>query len=160
MTYITLKGKEALQVKLDEKMKRLKELQQEKAHAYSASGDGWHDNPGWTQLGQQEEMLSTEIGHLQKRITEAKIIEVFPNGIDQVQIGVWVTFIQTNKKSGKSNKNKFLIATDGEADVKKGILSNSSPLGEALLGMKINETKLITFPAGDFEISVTAIELE
>lgn len=160
MTYVTLKGKAALQKRLDEKLQRLKEIQKEKAHAYNASGDGWHDNPGWVQLGQQEEMLSTEIGHLQKKLSEVKIVEISPENIDQVQLGVSVTFKQANKVSGKSNTYKFLIATDGEADVRKGIISNNSPLGTALIGMKVTDCKTVVLPAGEFEICVLKIEME
>jgi transcription elongation factor GreA len=156
----TKKGMEALQKKLEEKLKRLKNIQEEKAHAYNASGDGWHDNPGWTQLGQQEEMVSNEIGLLQKRMSETKVIEISNDNVGEVQIGVFATYEQLNKKTGKSSSFKFLIATEGEADIKKGIISNNSPLGSALIGMKKNETKTIQLPSGEFDISVTDIMLE
>jgi hypothetical protein len=66
-TILTKEGFEKMKQRLAEKIEQLKALRDEKAHAYSASGDGWHDNPGWIQLGQQEELLAGEVSLLQPK---------------------------------------------------------------------------------------------
>src|SRR5690606_6087525 len=72
---ITQRGLDLLKERLKEKKESLKDLQEEKAHAYSASGDGWHDNPGWTQLGQQEELLSAEIAKLERKLSNIVLVD-------------------------------------------------------------------------------------
>lgn len=157
---LTRKGLESLEKKLAEKENELKNLREEKAHAYNASGDGWHDNPGWVQLGQKEETISKEIGVLQNKISNSKIIEINPNSIDKVQLGLSVTFEQTNLLNKKVAQLNFLIATDEEANIKKNIISMNSPIGKALYGLKLNQTVQIDLPSGKFELRVLAIEFK
>ena len=51
---ITENGLECLNQKITEMEKLVKDIQAEKTIAYTASGDGWHDNPGFNQLEQKE----------------------------------------------------------------------------------------------------------
>jgi len=157
---LTRKGLESLEKKLADKERELKNLREEKAHAYNASGDGWHDNPGWVQLGQKEEAISKEIGVLQNKISNSKLIEINPNSIDKVQLGLSVTFEQTNLTTKKVIQMSFLIATDEEANIKKNIISLNSPIGKALYGLRINQTVQITLPSGEFELKILSIEFK
>lgn len=157
---LTRKGRESLEKKLTEKQLELKLLLEEKAHAYTASGDGWHDNPGWIQIGQKEEVLSKEIGKLQDKLSNSKMIDINPNSIDKVQLGLYVTFEQLNLQTKKTIQMAFHIATDEEADIKKNIISMNSPIGKALYGLKVNQSASITLPAGDVELKVLKIEFK
>ena len=157
---LTRKGRESLENKLAEKQKELKLLLEEKAHAYTASGDGWHDNPGWVQIGQKEEVLSKEIGALQNKLATSKMIDINPSSIDKVQLGLYVTFEQLNLKTKKVTQMAFLIATDEESDIKKNIMSMNSPIGKALYGLKVNQTAPMNLPSGEFELKILKIEFK
>lgn len=157
---LTRKGRESLEKKLAEKQVELKLLLEEKAHAYNASGDGWHDNPGWIQIGQKEEVLSKEIGKLQEKLLSSKVIDINPNSVDKVQLGLYVTFEQLNLQTNKSIQMAFLIATDEEADIKKKIISMNSPIGKALYGLKLNESTIVTLPFGEVELKILKIEFK
>lgn len=155
---LTRKGLENLRKRLEQKQLELRNLLEEKAHAYNASGDGWHDNPGWIQIGQKEEQISREIGALQSKIAGSRIIEINPENADKVQLGLIVTFEQMAIKSGKSMQFRYLIATEEETDVKNNIISMNSPIGKALYGLNVNQNVRIKLPAGEFELTILKIE--
>ena len=48
--FITQRGKKILEEKILKQKSLIKEIQSEKEIAYSSSGDGWHDNPGFNNL--------------------------------------------------------------------------------------------------------------
>ena len=157
---ITKDGLEKLNNRLEEKTALIKRIREEKAHAYHASGDGWHDNPGWIQIGQQEELVNNEINQLQKLIACAKVVEK-PNSIANIiQIGCRVQFKIVNPKTGLQREQTVTIAGTGEADLKRNLISYDSPIGTGLMGMCIGEEKTIQLPAGPIFAKVLNIYYE
>ncbi len=154
-TILTKTGHETLKERLSQKMEELKRLREEKAHAYSASGDGWHDNPGWIQLGQQEEMLAKEVFTLQQRISEAVILDTAKMDLERVNIGCVVEFRMAGGHSASTQSMN--IVGSGESDVKNRRISYDSPMGKALFNMRIGEEKEIRLPAGIFKITIESI---
>jgi transcription elongation factor GreA len=156
---VTQKGLVKLKCKLAEKVAQLNLLREEKAHAYTASGDGWHDNPGWTQLGQQEEMLAAEVNALQQRINNAVLFDPLKNGRDFVQIGCSVTFMM-RKNDLKEVVQTFEIVGAGESDVKLKKIGYDSPLGKALCSMRVEELKEVELPFGKVHIKIKELIYE
>lgn len=156
---MTEKGLAQLKLRLNEKIESLKNLREEKAHAYSVSGDGWHDNPGWIQLGQQEEMLANEVSLLQQKISNSIILD--PSKIDcsKVQLGSKVE-IQMKRNGSPNTLQTFFIVGSGESDVKNKKISYDSPMGVALCHMKLNEEKVVELPAGIVTIKIQKIAYE
>lgn len=156
---MTTQGVARLQQKLETMYLRLKEIQSEKAHAYHASGDGWHDNPGWLQLGQQEEQLSLEIQMTQQRLASAKVVNVQqaqPSG--EVQLGSRVHYIMTALKGGRPVSWTMEIAGSGESNIREKRISYDSPIGKALLGKKPGDVVEVGLPTGVFQLTVEKIE--
>jgi transcription elongation GreA/GreB family factor len=153
---VTQKGLENLRIKLAEKINKLALLREEKAHAYTASGDGWHDNPGWTQLGQQEELLASEVNKLQQNISNSVLYEPSKMETGIVQIGCKVTFLMV-KSDQKEMIQTFEIVGAGESDVKLKKIGYDSPLGKALCSMKLSEDKLVELPFGKVNIQIKEI---
>ncbi len=158
--FVTEKGLLNLQEQLKEKKEFLKQLQEEKAHAYSASGDGWHDNPGWTQLGQQEEMLSAEIGKLEQRLSQAVMIDLSKIQDKRVQIGSKVTFVMKNRVTEKESLHTMFIVGTGESNVKKQMISYDSPIGKALYNLEIGEEREAELPSGKALLKVEEVVYE
>ena len=158
-TIVTEKGLENMRIKLSEKINHLALLREEKAHAYTASGDGWHDNPGWTQLGQQEEMLASEVSKLQQKISNAILYEPSKNNTGTVQIGSRVTFLMI-KSDQKEMMQTYEIVGAGESDVKLKKISYDSPLGKSLKSMRLGESKLVELPFGKVNIKIKEIIYE
>lgn len=159
-TIVTKTGFESLKEKLSKKIEEIKQLREEKAHAYSASGDGWHDNPGWIQLGQQEEMLSNEISKLQQKITTAVIIDSSKIDGGKVQIGCEVEFLITRRAANNQQVQKISIVGNGESDIKNKRISFDSPMGSALCNMIIGEEKEVELPGGTVIIKIQSINCE
>ena len=157
-TIVTKPGLELLREKLSEKIKQLKSIREEKAHAYSASGDGWHDNPGWIQLGQQEEMLAVEVSLLQQKITNAVLIDPATQDSTKVQIGCIVDFHLF--RNGTPVGQSIRIVGTGETDVKNRCISYDSPMGQALCNMKVDEEKEVLLPIGKVKVKVYNIRYE
>jgi len=157
-TILTKQGLDILKSKLTKKIEELKTLREEKAHAYSASGDGWHDNPGWTQLGQQEEILATEVFNLQEKISSSVIVEANKIDLDRVNIGCTVEYRMS--KSNSVSIQSMNIVGNGESDVRNKRISIDSPVGKALFNMRIGDEKEIQLPAGFFKIKIESINYE
>ena len=155
---ITEEGLERLNNRLQEKLALLKKIREEKAHAYHASGDGWHDNPGWIQIGQHEDQVVSEISEIQKSISRAIIIKKpNPGEVSVVRIGMKVAFELKNLKTGAVREQTITIGGTGESDIRNNIVSYDSPVGSGLIGMEIAEEKEINHPAGTIKIRIINI---
>ena len=159
-TIVTKTGLELLKQKLAGKIEQLKNLREEKAHAYTASGDGWHDNPGWIQLGQQEEMMANEVNILQQKINNAILIDPGKTDESRVQIGSRVQFIITRGATSNSLVQTVHVVGNGESDVKNKRISYDSPIGKALCNMSLDEIKEVELPGGKVIIKVQDISYE
>ena len=158
-TILTKEGFENLRQKLADKIQQLKMLRDEKAHAYTASGDGWHDNPGWVQLGQQEEMLAKEVAMLQQKISSAMVVDPEKMDRSKVGLGCVVEFILF-KPGTVTRTHRMMLVGSGESDVKNKMIAFDSPLGSALCSMTINQEKAVEIPGGRVQIKVCNISYE
>lgn len=102
---------------LKKKKEILKSIREEKAHAYTASGDGLGITHLWTQLGQQEDMFANEVRLLELKLANISIID--PSSIDEakVQIGSKVKFIMIREKCLPTFQTMYIVG-GGESDVK------------------------------------------
>lgn len=98
------------------------------------------DEAGWTE---------GRIRELQDQINRATVIETRDS--DNVTIGCKV------KVEGNGKERLFTIVGATEADPLKGLISNESPLGMALLGKRIGEKATVKTPAGEIVYTVKEI---
>ncbi len=154
---VTAKGFKRLNDKLNIVINELKLIRMEKAHAYHASGDGWHDNPGWIQIGQIEDRLVNEINELQKYLNNLRIVDTDSLNKNIVTIGSTVTFEMTGKES---KIHKMTIGGEGETDIKNNVISINSPIGNALNGMKAGDSKKIIINSLQTSITIKKIEFD
>tara|TARA_Y100001970_G_scaffold39397_1_gene48509 strand:+ start:915 stop:1391 length:477 start_codon:yes stop_codon:yes gene_type:complete len=61
-------------------------------------------------------------------------------------------------KEKKSEKESYVIVGAAEADPSQGLISNESPLGQALLGSKAGDKVVVTAPAGEVVFQVTKVK--
>jgi transcription elongation factor GreA len=158
-TILTKEGFVKMKQRLAEKIEQLRSLREEKAHAYTASGDGWHDNPGWTQLGQQEELLATEVALLQQKLSNAYLVNSENMDKSKVGLGCTVEFMLF-KQDTHVKAHRLTIAGSGESDLKQQKITLESPLGRALNYMRVNEEKFVDLPSGKVRIKITNLTYE
>ena len=66
-----------------------------------------------------------------------------------------VSKVTANGEDGK--KVEYTIVGAAEAQPTKGLISNESPVGRALLGKRVGDEVQVTVPRGVLRLSITAI---
>jgi transcription elongation factor GreA len=99
------------------------------------------ENAEYTEAKRQQRENEGRIMKLENIIRTAEIIKD-DGSTDSVKIGCVV-----DVENG-SNKNTFHIVGASEADPANGLISNESPLGEAILGKKKGEEAEMILPNG------------
>jgi transcription elongation factor GreA len=72
---------------------------------------------------------------------------------DQVKIG---STVEVKEKGGK--KETYTIVGAAEANPKEGLISNESPLGQALLDQKVGDEVTVQAPAGELTFKIVKIK--
>jgi len=107
------------------------------------------ENAAYQVAKQKLRQINSRILSLEDRIKKAVVIEVVHDG--KVHVGSTVT-VRSNDK-----ELTFTIVGSQETNPMRGIISRSSPLGEALLGAKIGDEVSVKTPQGKTTYTITAI---
>ena len=113
---------------------------------------GTVDNAEYDESKNEQAFVDGRILDLEKMVREVVIIgERNPNG-DWVQLGTRVTVMNDG-----GVKEDYVIVGRAETDPSRGLISNESPVGNALLGKKVGEAVQINTPAGKVVFTVSGI---
>ena len=145
--YITEAGKQSLEAKITAQNLKIRTIQAEKNIAYTASGDGWHDNPGYNQLLQLEERAITELKNLEKVLSTSTIWNQ-PRSTQRVQIGSIVRFSMQSVRDLVAREVIYEIGGHGESDLHRNCISYTSPIGVALYELLPGAEAEVVIPAG------------
>ena len=85
--------------------------------------------------------INTKILYIENDINRAVIIKPRHNYL--VEVGHTVTIIRDEKTF------IYTILGSSESDPSKGVISQNSPIGAALLGRRINDEVVVSLPRGD-----------
>ena len=121
----------------------------EKARAH---GD-LRENAEYDAAKQAKQNLEARIAMLEDRLSRAKVVNTEDIPTDKIYFGTTVEL--KNEKAGKNVT--FTFVAEDEADIAKGKISISSPIGKSLLGHKAGETVLVTVPAGIIPYTILKI---
>lgn len=150
-TQLTQTGYEQLQSELDAlKLKRDKIISEieEVAQPDESGEDGLA-----TQLKEELELVIDKIEQIEQVLETAQIITKNGKKSTSVQVGTTVKL----KISGNSIK-QFFIVSDLESDPTQNKISDTSPLGTALLGKKVNEKVEVMAPVGKITYKIVSIK--
>jgi transcription elongation factor GreA len=109
------------------------------------------DNADLDEVRRQQGFLEGRIEELQALLHEAEIITV-PKTRSKIMLG------STVELSSAEGPDTYTIVGRAEANPARGLISNESPLGLALLGHKVAETIVIKAPAGEFSYKIEKID--
>lgn len=101
---------------------------------------------------QRRAVLDRELRWLQARIATAQPVTGTPRDPTRVAFGATVTVVDDD-----GVESRYRIVGEDEADPEAGLISWTSPLARALIGLKIGEVALWRRPAGDLDIEITGI---
>ena len=140
---ITERGFEALKKELEhlksvERPQNIKAIEEARAH-----GD-LSENAEFEAAKDRQGFLEARIGELEYKICNAEVID--PDLLQKDKAFFGSTVLIENIDNGDSVKYQ-LVGTD-EADISKGMISISSPLGRAIIGKKPGDEINIQAPGG------------
>ncbi len=100
---------------------------------------------------QQLAVVNRDLRYVAARLESALIIQ--PNMSSQTV--VFGAIVTVEDEAGDSHT--YAIVGEDEADIKANKISYTSPLGQALIGHKLDESVIWLRPAGNQELTITAI---
>lgn len=149
--YVTDEGKRELEAELENL--RTVERQRIIDHLHEVkSGGDWMENTEVMLFEDELAFVDRRIAELEDMLANAKLIEQ-DKDLNTVNIGDTVV-IEDDEK----NVETYRIVGVAEADPSKGLISNESPLGVALLSHKVGETVVVSAPAGDLAFKIVAVK--
>lgn len=151
-TYLTQQGYEKLEQELDYlRTTRRKEIARRLELAL-AEGP-LLENAELEDARNEQAFVEGRILMLERMLADAVIIEEDEGPHEEVEVGTHVTITE-----GDGPPETYRIVGSAEADPTKGLISDASPLGQALVGRKIGDRVTIEAPDGELEFKVIAIQ--
>ena len=150
--YLTKEGIEALKQELDHlknvvRLEVLGELKEARAQ-----GD-LSENADYDAARQRQAEVEARIKELETNLDNVSLISESKGGVQLVKLGCTVTVLNLNN----SKTAKFTIVGSLEADPVNGKISNASPLGKAVLGMKKGDVVTVKAPK-PYDVEIKLIE--
>ena len=131
---LTSKGMQALEDELqDLKVVKRKEIAQKIKEARE-QGD-LSENAEYDAAKDEQRSIEAKIEELEKIIRNAEVIDESTFDKDTVSIGSSVKFYDEEF----DEELEYRIVGSTESDIMKGLISNKSPLGKALVGAKVGQ---------------------
>ena len=149
---LTKEGKEELEKRLEFlKVEKRAEIT-ERIKTAREFGD-LSENAEYDAAKNEQAMIEGEILEIETKLKHAVIIKDTANRKGTVSLGSKVDFI--DDEIGEVMTYEIVGTT--EADVEQGRISNESPIGNALLGKKANDTVRVVVPSGITTITIKKV---
>ncbi|HEY72220.1 MAG: transcription elongation factor GreA [Chloroflexi bacterium] len=150
-TFLTSEGYQRLEQELEHLRKVRRQEVARRLHAALAEGD-LIENAELEDARNEQSFVEGRILMLQRMLGSAVIIE--EEGPRET-VGLGSRVIVTE---GNGQREAYHIVGSAEADPTKGLISNASPLGHALMGRKVGETAEVNAPAGVLVFKIVEIQ--
>ena len=108
------------------------------------------ENAEYDSAKEEQGKMEARIRQLTLMLRDAKVGEA-PSA-DAVAAGLVVTTVDED-----GDEETFLLGSREDRPEGLSVVSASSPLGQALMGAKVGESRTYAAPAGEFAVTVTAI---
>ena len=108
------------------------------------------ENAEYDSAKEEQGKMEARIRQLTLMLRDAKVGET--PAADAVAAGLVITTVDED-----GDEEEFLLGSREDRPEGIGVFSASSPLGQALMGAKIGETRSYAAPAGEFKVTVTGI---
>ena len=152
--YITLEGMQRLQQKINDlSQERPKVLEQ--VQTAREMGD-LSENAEYHAAKERQRNIDNELTYLNNRMASLKMIDPSTLPKDSIRFGA---FIKLEEITTKQAYNYHLVGVDEVYDRDDNIIqvSIASPLGNAMIGKKLNEEFIVKAPKGEISYKVLDI---
>ncbi len=153
---LTLRGADLLK----DELKRLKSTDRPaviKAIAEARAHGDLKENAEYHAAKEQQSFIEGRIQDIEGKLSNAEIIDVTElNANGRVVFGA--TVMLADEDSG--DEVTYQLVGDDEADIKKGLVSISSPIARALIGKSEGDVATVVAPGGDKEFEILKVRYE
>lgn len=153
--YLTHEGYEKLRKEL-EYLQNIKRREISKALAEARAHGDLSENAEYTYAKESQALNEKKIAQLEDKLSRAKLIDENAMAKDEILIGAKVKLEDLD--SGE--ELEYTLVSEEEADYENGKISVASPVGEALIGHKENDSVKIKVPAGILRYKILKISRE
>ena len=114
------------------------------------------ENAEFIMAKQRQDIVGARLAQLKRRLADLSLVNLSHIPKDRIAFGTRVVLYDVDRDT----EIQYKLVTSEEADVGKGLISTTSPIGRGLMGKKLGDVVRITTPKGmrEFEIrSMTTI---
>ena len=109
------------------------------------------DNAEYDEAKTEQSFVEGRIQELERLLSSAKMIEEPTRG-DFVRMGSHVRVVDAD-----GDEQTYYLVGSHEADPRRGLVSNESPIGRALIGKRPGDEVTVVAPGGSFNLKVLEI---
>ncbi|MBM3728612.1 MAG: transcription elongation factor GreA [Acidobacteria bacterium] len=102
------------------------------------------ENAEYHAAKERQAFVNARLGQLKVRLRMFSMVDLTRIPVDAVGLGSTVRVLDT----GKDEELTYKLVTSEEADVTKGLISTTSPIGRSLLGRKVSDEVRVPAPSG------------
>lgn len=153
---LTVRGAEQLREELD-RLKRIERPRIIEAIAEARAHGDLKENAEYHAAREQQAFVEGRIHELEGKLANAEIIDVTKlPATGKVMFGTTVEVLEIDK----DEEHRFTIVGDDEADIKRGMISISSPIARALIGKSEGDQAVVDAPGGVREFEILGVRYE
>lgn len=115
------------------------------------------ENSEYHSARERQGHIQDKMKYLEDRLGSAQIIEI-TGETDTIMFGSKVTTVDPDDEDDIDEHEVFTLVGQDEADPTEGMISVTSPMGQALLGKKAGDIAVVTAPAGTYKLKIIAFE--
>lgn len=154
VTYLTKEGLQRLKKELEQLINVERPAISKQIGEAIEKGD-ISENAEYDAAKDAQGMLEAKIAGLQSKIANARILDESKINTSKVQI--------LNKVKIKNKKNdatmQYMIVPEGEANLKEGKISATTPIAKGLMGKKVGDVVEIKVPSGLIPFEIVEISI-
>ena len=108
------------------------------------------ENAEYHMAKQRQDFVNARLGQLKRRMGELSLVNLANIPRDKAGFGSTVVVYD----STKDEELVYRLVTSEEADVSKGLISTTSPIGRGLVGKRVGDVATIMTPNGKRELEI------
>jgi len=112
------------------------------------------ENAEFIMAKQRQDYVGARLAQLKKRLADLSLVNLNNIPKDRIAFGSRVTLYDVDRDS----EIEYRLVTSEEADVSKGLISTTSPIGRGLMGKRLGETVKVNTPNGSREFEIRALQ--
>lgn len=114
------------------------------------------ENAEYDAAKEKQAMIEARIRMIEDRLARAEVVDTSGQAPDVVRFGT--TVVLEDLDTG--DEVTYRLVGEDEADVSRGLLSVSSPVGRALIGKRVEDQVQVSVPKGRREYEVRQIRFD